>query len=243
MTLNQILRRLKTIALAHNQIRRFKTGLVGDLFADHTAKYMACCLQYTGGLLAITGGAVGINFRMFVLDLVHVSQDTKENEDDVLSDTLSVIMDLVTQINNGNYNDWKITLDSNFTAVVEHENDMCAGWYIDFTIRTPFTQNVCQIPSDLVIDPNPGDMADKLVYDLKYIATGIEGNSLPTDGTIPQLAILNGKKLLFITREMSPIYKTSSNPDPAEYVWDNVDVLLGTITNPGERFLFLYRNY
>lgn len=235
MTLNQIISRLRTIALSHRQVRRFKTGLTADLFADHTAKYPACCLQYTTGRISI--GYVSFLFRMHVVDLVHVSQDTKDNEDDVLSDTISIIMDIVAQINNGNYTDWKIGFGQNFTAEVEEDGDMFAGWYIDFEISTPYTQDVCAIPSDLVI-VTPGEMADKLVYDVKYVADGTEGNTV----TIDQIA---GKKVLLVTREFSPLYKVSSNPNTTEYTWDNTDIVLGATVplGAGERLLILYRTY
>lgn len=243
MTLNQILTRLRTIVLAHKQIRRFVTGAESDFFTDHTAKYPACCLQYTGATVGIAeSGVLIVTFRMYILDLVHVSQDTKANEDEVLSDTLSIFLDLIAQINNSVYNDWKLSVDNQLQAVVEYDGDMSAGWYLDFTIRTPFAQNVCEIPSDLDL-VNPTDMADKLVYDKVYHATGNEGLTITTGGVNPNVPEINGKKLLLITREQSPIYKVSSNPDSAEFTWDNSLVGLGAVTNPNERFLFLYRNY
>jgi hypothetical protein len=240
MTLNQIITRLRTIALSHRQVRRFKTGLTADLFADHTAKYPACCLQYTTGRISV--GFVTFVFRLHVVDLVHVSQDTKDNEDDVLSDTISIIMDIVAQINAGNYNDWKIGFSQNFTAEKEEDGDMFAGWFIDFEISTPYTQDICAIPSDLVIvTPNEEDM--KLVYDVKYIADGTEGSTLTTGGSTPHIAEVNGKKILLITREFTPLYKVNINPVQTEYIWDNTNITLGMSTVAGERFLILYRTY
>lgn len=234
MTLNQILVRLKTIALSHRQIRRFKTGLTSDLFADHTAKYPACCLQYAAGRINI--GSVTYVFRMHVVDLVHVSEDTKANEDDVLSDTSSIILDIVAQINAGQYTDWKIAFGQSLTAEVEGDNDLFAGWYVDFEISTPYTQNICAVPSDLVIVPPNEEDDMKLVYDVKYVATGSEGSTL----AIPEII---GKKILLITREFTPIYKVNSAPVQTEYIWDNTNITLGMSTVAGERFLILYRTY
>jgi hypothetical protein len=235
MTLNQVNRRIKQIALAHKQVRNFYRGLVQDFLVDHTTQYCSVFLQDIGGTVSFSQKATLLNYRMWVLDLVHVSEDSKENEQDVLSDTLSIIMDLAAQMNAGLYNDWKISLDNNIQQQVEDDNDMVAGWYIDFTVSVMFTQNICAVPSDLVIE-TPTDMPDKLVYDLEYFATGDEG----TDLTIPTLA---GQKLLFVGREGVVIHKVSNLPDSLQFTWDNTTIKFGIPTNPGERYLFLYRNY
>jgi hypothetical protein len=52
-----------------------------------------------------------------------------------------------------------------------------------------------------------------------------------------------GKKVLFITIESNPIYKTSSAPDSDEYVWNNTDILFGVTMAPLQKILVLYRNY
>lgn len=241
-TLNELIKRIRTLALAHKQIRRFATGLAGDLFADHTSKYPACCLQYTAGGISTTGHAITVNFRLFLVDLVHVSEDTKQNEDDVLSDMLSIMIDLVAEINNGNFNDWFLSSDNSLQAIVESENDLFAGWYMDFSIRMVFRQNVCEIPSDIFDYPN-GDDSDSLsggvsraVYDLEYLADGTEGLTL----SIP---VLVGKKVLLVIREGDPLHKVSSSPDSVEYVWNDVSITLGQAVITPKRFVILYRNY
>lgn len=239
MTLNSILARIRTIALAHRLIRRFTiAGHESDFFADKTAKYPACCLQYTTGNISITDAATTISFRMYVLDMVHVSEDTKANEEDVLSDTLSTIIDLVAQMNSSEWTDWRMSLGNNLQALTEYDNDLIAGWHVEFSLKTPFKQNLCEIPSDLSQTDNE-DM--KLVYDKKYIADGTEGSTL----TIPEIA---GMKILLVTREMAPLHRVSSSPDPAEFTWNDVSIGLGTPVNQpidgkGERFLILYRIY
>lgn len=236
MTLNNVINRIKQIALAHKQVRNFQHGLVSDFINDHKTKYPSVFLQDNGGSIGTTGKlATTLAFRMFIVDLVHVSQDTKDNELDVHSDVISIAMDIITQINSGDYQDWALSTDNNLTLVVEEQSDMFAGCIIDFTIRIMFKQDRCQIPSDL----NITDTDMKYVFDVKYVATGNEGNTL-TSVAIPEIA---GKKILLITRESTPIYKVSSNPDTAEYTWNDTDIGLGAVANPGERFLILYRNY
>lgn len=235
MTLNQVIRRISQIALAHKQIRNFYQGRVSNFLTDKTTRYASVFMQDNGGRISITGHATTLNYKLFFLDLVHVSEDTKRNEQDVQSDMVSVAMDILAQINNGNYDDWKLSGDNNLQLVVEYDNDMVAGCIVDISLSIMFAQNICQIPTDLT-NYIPIDTEMKLVYDEKYIATGAEGTTL----SIP---IIKGKKILFITRENNPIYKVSAFPDPVEYTWDDVNIVLGVIVNPGERFLILYRNY
>lgn len=149
MTLNQVLRRIKTLVQAHKQVRTYRKGLLQDLFADKTALYPAVCLQDNNGSISLGGHQATLNFRLFVFDMVHVSEDSKSNEDDVLSDTLSILMDLLTQMNNGNYDDWKVSADNSFEFLVEAENDMVAGVVIDISIAFTYSQNVCQVPTDM----------------------------------------------------------------------------------------------
>lgn len=235
MTLNQVLKRIENLSLGHKQVRTFRKGLLGDLFDDKTAKYPAVCLQDLGGTISLTGHATTINFKLFISDLVHVSEGTKNNEEDVISDMASIAMDLLAQMNNGKYNDWKISADNSLNFFVEGENDMHAGCAIDFSISIMYEQNICQVPTDIT-EYIPTDNEMKLLYDTSYVATGAEGTTL----SIPEIV---GKKVVLITRGSVVIYKVSNSPSSSEYVWNDVVVSLGAVTTPGERFLILYRNY
>lgn len=235
MTLNNIINRIKTIALAHKQVRNFKKGLVSDFLTDKTTKYPSVFLQDNGGNISRTNGAATFSYRMFFMDLVHVSEDTKDNEQDVHSDMVSIAIDIIAQISSPEYNDWKINADNSLQLVVEDDGDMFAGCIIDFSISIMFKQDRCMIPSDLIIDTTDNEM--KIVYDEKYTADGTEGSTL----TIP---ILAGKKVLFVTRESVVLYKVSSSPDSVEYTWNDTVITLGLpVQFAGERFLILYRNY
>jgi hypothetical protein len=236
MTLNNVVKRIEQLSLGHRQIRTFRKGLLSDLFADKTAKYPAVCLQDFTGRISLSGHDTTLNYKLFFLDLVHVSEDSKDNEQDVQSDMVSIAQDLLAQMNNGNYNDWIISRDNNLELFVEHENDMVAGCAIEMSIRIMYEQNICQIPTDIT-DYTPTDNDMKFVYDIKYIATGAEGTTL----SIPEIV---GMKVLFITRESSPLYKVSNSPTGSEYIWNDIVITLGAaVANPGERFLILYRNY
>lgn len=149
MTLNNVISRIKTIALAHKQVKSFFYGAVSDFLNDHTTLYNAVFLQDNGGSISLGRHATTLNYRLFIMGLVHVASETKENEQDVQSDMISIAMDLLAQMNDGNYNDWKISPDNNLQLVVENDGDMHAGVIIDFSVSLPFKQNICAVPSTL----------------------------------------------------------------------------------------------
>lgn len=235
MTLNQVIKRIKGIAEAHNQVRNFYYGAPTDFLTDKTTRYASAFLQDAQGSLELSAKTHVFGFKLFLLDLVHVSENAKENEQDVQSDMLSIMKDLVAEINHSSYSDWKLSFSNAVTLLSEEFDDLVAGAVVDISISTMYDLDVCAVPTDeLPLQVNADDM--KLVYDEKYIATGSEGNTL----SIPSIV---GKKILFVTRGASPIYKVSSAPQSTEYVWDNINITLGAATNLNEPFLILYRNY
>jgi hypothetical protein len=70
----------------------------------------------------------------------------------------------------------------------------------------------------------------------KYTATGSEGTTIT-------IAALAGRQILLIMRESGPIFEVGASPESSEFTWDDVDIVLGAATNPGERFLILHRTY
>jgi hypothetical protein len=233
MTLNQVVRRIKQLALAHKQIRDFREGLVTDWFADQTAKYPAVLLQDNGGSISTDGHATTLNYRVFFADLVHVSEDAKDNRLDVQSDMLSIAMDLVAQMNSGIFDEWYFSKENPLSFFDEGENDLYAGCYVDFSIRIVFAQDTCQIPTELI--PGSPTDTDMKVYDVTYNA--------PADVSTLTIPEIKGKKILMIIRESSVIFPVSNLPGSTEYTFDGTDIGLGVQVNgTGERFLILYRN-
>lgn len=235
MTLNQIIRRIKSLSLAHQQVRDFRRGLVTDFFADQTAKYPAVLAQDQGGAISFAAKATSVSIRLYFVDLVHVAEGTDDNELDVQSDMISIAEDILAEMNMGVFDDWAISQDNPLQLLYESENDLQAGCYVDLTIRTKYTQNVCQIPTNA--PPSVITETDMKVYDLQYQA-------LPTEGTSLIIPALAGKKILIITRENNVIYKASNLPGTTEYTFDGTTIGLGSpIGQDGERFLILWRNY
>lgn len=235
MTLNQVISRIKGLILAHKMVRNFYRGLPTDFLTDKTTRYPSSFLMDRPGSLELGAKIHTFNFTIFLLDLVHVSENTKANEQDVQSDMIGIIKDLVAEFNHSSFTDWRLSLSNQVTILAEQLDDMVAGASIDLSISVIFNPDVCAVPTDIPIINE--DM--KLVYDEKYVATGAEGSSITT-GQVPVIA---GKKILLITREFATLHKVSSSPDPAEFTWNGSVIGLGTPVNPGERFLILYRTF
>ena len=148
MTLNQVIKRIETLALNHAQIRSFYRGSVTDFLNDKTTRYAACFLQDSPGNIDVAGNSLNLNFKLFLLDLVNVSENPKANELDVQSDMLSVAADLIALMDDSVYSNWRIGQTSPFNLVKEELDDMVAGVVADITISIPYIKDICAVPTN-----------------------------------------------------------------------------------------------
>lgn len=219
----------------HAQVRSFFQNLEADEWLnDKEALYPGALLLDNGGIISPGGHSTTLSFKLFLVDIVNVSDGTKLNELDVQSDMLGVAQDIVAQINR-NCNGWFPNGDCVFQELSDGDNPLYAGVVVDFSVRIVFTQNVCAIPTSFT-DCIPMTTGDMNVYDLKYVGLG-------TEGSVLVISALVGKDILFITREAGMLYKVAAAPDTAEYTWDGTTITFGLAVPVGARFLILYRNY
>ena len=148
MTLNNVIKRVETISLAHLQIRGFYFGRPTDFLVDKTTRYAGVFLQKTSGAASLQSREIRLGFKMFFLDLVNVAADAKENELEVQSDMLSVAKDIIATMNSSTYTDWAIDGANNLVLVEEEFDDMVAGVVIDFSIRLPWDKSYCESPTE-----------------------------------------------------------------------------------------------
>lgn len=241
MTLNQIISRIREISLAHKQVRNFYFGAPTDFLTDKTTRYASSFLQDTESSIDVLGKQVTFGFKLFMLDLVHVAADSKQNELDVQSDMVSVVLDLIAEMNHSLYTDWKISASNPLLILREEFDDLVAGAAVDFSISVPYPLDTCAVPTDALPGViNTDDM--KIVYDMVYTGLGTEGTSFIPTNLLGDSAV--GKKILLIIRANNPLNRVSNLPDPDQFTWDNSLVGLGApISVAGERFVILYRNY
>lgn len=150
LTLNQIVRRIKTIALNQAQLRHFYFGSLPDFETDKTIKFASLFLQDQPGIIDVDGKMISYLFKAFFLDLEDVSFQTQNNTLDVQSDMMQCATDMLALFNFSDYHDWKISGISNFILVREELDDILAGVAVDFTISVPYDKDVCAVPSNSI---------------------------------------------------------------------------------------------
>lgn len=148
MTLNQIIRRTRLLSLAHKQIRNFYFGFPTDFLTNKTTEYASVFLQDLPGTIDLAANERTLAFKLYALDLVHVSEDNKSNELDVQSDMLSIVEDIIAEMNHSSYTDWKISISSQITLLREEFDDLVAGAVADISIVTPYLQDKCVVPTE-----------------------------------------------------------------------------------------------
>jgi len=150
MTLNQVIKRIQTIALAHKQINDFREGDVITFLRDSDVSYPACFVQILPGRISRVEKQTTVRIGIYLCDLVDLSIDSKENELEVKSDLLLIAEDLMAAFTYPQYSlDWEIANESSIEFLDEKFEDMVSAVLMTLDIKTRFDSNRCQIPSTL----------------------------------------------------------------------------------------------
>jgi len=176
LTLNQILDRLRTLSLSHQQINSFYFGSAPEFDANGDINYPACFIEQLTGSIDRSQHLQTYGFRIYMLDRVLVAEDTEGNEQEVLSDRHSVASDFMAMLTYyDDMGDWQVGTLAGATPVTEQLNDMVAGVYLDVTISVDYIADRCQVPAEDVTFEDDFDMARTRL--LQYTGTGSEGSS------------------------------------------------------------------
>jgi hypothetical protein len=146
LTFNQILQRIKTTSLSHKQIRNYYYGKPTDFLTEKTTQYTSVFLQDNDGSVSISQKTQTVNFKLFVLDLVHVSEDTLQNLQDVQSDCLEIAKDIIALLDDDAFSDWALLSENNFQFLFEAFDDLVGGVVVDIAIKTPYVSDRCAVP-------------------------------------------------------------------------------------------------
>lgn len=220
LTLNQVIARVRSLALSHQQVNSFFFGDPWEFDANGDIDYGACFCEILPGSLDRGEHLQRFNFRMYFLDRVSVSADTEGNEQEVLSDMSSVAADFMAMLMYHEYEtDWLISDTGTVTAVTEVLGDMAAGVMLEVSIGVDFIADRCQVPASDVTFETDFDMARTRI--LTYTGTGSEGASFTVTG-------LSGKIVLAAYRAGS--YKRVITTTPTD-----TDKIKVTGTDLGDR--------
>ena len=142
VTLNQLIGKLQTIATNHEQLNSFFFGDIADLGTESPTQYPVLFADVAPS--NFTYKVIGLNLQIMVMDIV---KKDLSNENDVMSDTLQIIEDVIIELRNPS--EIFLIQDSiNLTPFMDSQGDEVAGWTANITINIPSNYNSCAVPSN-----------------------------------------------------------------------------------------------
>lgn len=203
VSLNQLVKKLESLALSHKQIRTFYLGDPHEFLFNGDVDYAACFVELLPGSNNDGTKLKTFNVKAYFLDRVGVSEQTERNETEVLSDMSSVADDYLAMLKYYQ-DDWEVSSGS-FTPHTEFLEDMVAGVSIEIGLGVEFLSDRCQVPAEDVTFEEDFTMARTRI--LTYTGTALEGNSF----TVTNLA---NKTVLAVYR--AGVYKRAITTVPSD---------------------------
>ncbi len=184
-SLNQFVGLLNSMASAHEQIKTFGEGDVWEIGAVGAIQYP---LMWAVPQPSSTSQKL-LNMKFSIL-FADILDPDKSNEQDVLSDTLQIALDILAQLNAPDFaDDFILDPNANLTPFTEKFDDDVAGWKADINIKINFLSDRCAVPSTLVISPSDPLIEPVIVKntDGSYSVSFDAGSS----GVVPDSVIRN----------------------------------------------------
>jgi hypothetical protein len=155
MTLNQVKKTLRDIAASHKLINSFYFGDLSEWAEFDGLKYTSC--------LVVVNEAVfrrplfDLNLSLWITDRLEADNS---NRDEVLSDTLQIVHDFMSEIDSPAH-EWRPQIDGASLSIVEdyrgNDNaDRVAGWKVDFSLGLIAPLNRCVVPKRRYIQTENG---------------------------------------------------------------------------------------
>jgi len=144
MTLNQILKLIKSVALNHSQVNSYLFSKDWDFESEGVVTYplIGCALVAPA---AFVNNSLEFDLTMYVADLVHKD---RSNEIEVLSDTIQIAQDVVAVLDSPAYDDDIINTSAiNYLPFTEKWDSEVSGWTFDLKVKVPSQKDWCQVPT------------------------------------------------------------------------------------------------
>ena len=143
-TYNNVIDTLACISQAHGFVHTVSTGDIENIDTSGAVKYPLVHIVPTS--VAADTGALTFNFNILAMDLV---QNDESNEQEVLSDTLIILTDILAEFKNGkklvdNLGDY-MQEDNEFTLepFTERFDNVVSGWNCSYSITLPHNYGAC----------------------------------------------------------------------------------------------------
>jgi hypothetical protein len=147
MTLIQVIARIREIVADQRLIKSFYFGDISNWSEFAEMQYTSCVLTLNGA--SFQAPLTTFNFSIWISDRL---DSNGANRDNILSDTVQIIQDVVAIMNNQAYRDWKPETNNQLEFFEDMRGndsvDMVAGTKLDFSISTLTPANRCFIPTN-----------------------------------------------------------------------------------------------
>lgn len=139
-TLNQIFNLIETEANAHQQIAQYGRG---DVWEIQPKELDYCVLWAIEENVSVSERTLIYNIRLICMDRVLPAE---ENEEEVMSDTLSILLDFVAYFRQLHTEDISIQDSVSLDPFTERFDDKVSGHACTISIKQPYSYNSCVIP-------------------------------------------------------------------------------------------------
>jgi len=140
-TFNNALKLLRDIGDSHMMIY---TTSVGDIYELDLEKHTEFPLFHINPLTVdINESTMTMNFQLFICDIV--TEDT-QTEEDVLSDTLQIITDILSLLRNETYDGFFTEGNYSVEPFTERFDNSLSGWVVNVPIIVDNDYQSCDLP-------------------------------------------------------------------------------------------------
>ena len=198
-TINQLVSVWKDIATRHYQINGFGVGDNWEVGISEAYMHPVLWINpVTASMPSSDNGykTFEIDFEVRLFDLVNKDES---NENDVLSDTIDILKDIVAEFKGHPYyvnSQLNIIGDIDFEAFTEEFDEEVSGWSCDISLMTPVLTTFCGIPAtDITGFEFPGvDCPDVNVLCPVFVddVTGVYPIVVTTTGNTKEVSIVGG---------------------------------------------------
>lgn len=142
LTLNQVVKQIKAIAEAHEQINTVYYGDF-DEFLGESADNVYPAIYFDSTNASISANTLTLNFSLYFFDRM---LPEKINETEAVSDQLSIAQDILAQLM---YQEFEFEMSDSvqLTFITEDTPDNLVAVKADISLDLPFTANRCQVPT------------------------------------------------------------------------------------------------
>jgi hypothetical protein len=216
LTLNQVISRLKTLALSHKQLNHFFFGDIVNWLHSGDVSYPASFCELVKATTNKTDKTTVFDFRVWFADLADVATESQTNEIEVQSDLTSIAQDYIAMLGFTEYqSDWDILPTFSMQYFTEKFEDVVIAVAVDISIGVRFDSNRCQVPASNVSFENQINPDMAVVQNYIYTGFGTEGNTIviPSLSSKIVLMLFKGDKSLTPTNEVPGVNEYKKTGD------------------------------